>query len=371
MDALVVGAGPAGLYLAYLLTRQDPGHRIRVVERNPPDATFGFGVVFSERALDFLRDDDEDTWRLLTPAMERWSDLALNLHGERIVIDGVGFAAIGRLALLQLLRRRLESVGVRPECGVELTRDADLEGADLVVAADGANSFVRGTRDFGTHTELLHNRFVWYGTPQRFDTLSQTFVATAHGAMNAHHYRYAADMSTFIVECDGATWRAAGFGAMDEEATRRHLEQVFAAALGGRPLVSNRSLWRRFPKVHNERWSVGNRVLVGDALRTAHFSIGSGTRLAFEGAITLARAIGAHGDLRDALQAYEHARRPVVDKLVAAADRSAAWYERFAEHMRLAPHDFALAYLQRSGRVDPARLRAQSPRFAASLDGRG
>lgn len=371
MNVLIVGAGPAGLYLAYLLQRQHAGHRIRIVEQNPPDATFGFGVVFSDRALDFLRDDDEETHALIVPAMRRWTDLALVHRGQRITIDGVGFAAIGRLQLLQLLQQRLASVGVVPAYRTTLADPQALEGYDLVVAADGANSFVRRTHEaaFGTQLEPLDNRFVWYGTTQPFDRLTQTFIDTPFGAMNAHHYPYAAGMSTFIVECAPDTWQRAGFADKSEDETRALLEQAFAETLGGKPLVANKSLWRQFPKIRNAHWSVGHKVLVGDALRTAHFSIGSGTRLAFEDVIALARALREHADeVPAALQAYEAARRPIVDKLVDAANRSADWYEHFTEHMRLEPWAMAWSYIQRSGRVDIDKLRQVSPRFVAGYE---
>lgn len=371
MNILIVGAGPAGLYLAYLLQRQHAGHRIRIVEQNPPDATFGFGVVFSDRALDFLRDDDEATHTLVVPAMRRWTDLALVHRGQRITIDGVGFAAIGRLQLLQLLQQRLASVDIVPEYRTALDDAQTLQGWDLVVAADGANSFVRRTHEaaFGTRVEPLQNRFVWYGTTQPFDTLTQTFISTEHGGMNAHHYPYADGMSTFIVECAPDTWQRAGFAQRSEDETRTLLQQAFADTLGGRPLVANKSLWRQFPKIRNERWSVGNTVLVGDALRTAHFSIGSGTRLAFEDVIGLSKALREHGsDVPAALQAYEAARRPIVDKLVAAANQSADWYEHFAEHMQLEPWAMAWSYIQRSGRVDIDKLRQVSPRFVAGYE---
>jgi len=373
MRTLIVGAGPAGLYLAYLLHRQRPDDRIRIVEQNPRDSTFGFGVVFSDRALEFLRDDDPETYELLTPAMERWADLTITHRGERITIDGVGFAAVGRLALLQRLRRRLEAVGITPEDRHPVSEERELEGFDLVVAADGANSFVRRglERRLGTASTLMSNRFVWYGTTRRFETLSQTFVTDEAGAFNAHHYRYAPRMSTFIVETDAATWARAGFALMDEAGTRAYCERVFARELGGHPLIANRSIWRQFPRIANARWSAGNRVLVGDAAHTAHFSIGSGTRLAFEDAIALARALRDRpGDLPAALQAYEAARRPIVGKIVAAADASAGWYERFADHMALPPWDLAWSYIQRSGRVDVERLAQVSPRFVAGYRAR-
>jgi 2-polyprenyl-6-methoxyphenol hydroxylase-like FAD-dependent oxidoreductase len=371
MNILIAGAGPAGLYLAYLLQRQRAAHRIRLVEQNPPDATFGFGVVFSDRALDFLRDDDEATHALIVPAMRRWTDLTLVHRGQRIVIDGVGFAAIGRLQLLQLLQQRLASVGIVPEYRTVLDDLHALQGWDLVVAADGANSFVRRTQEaaFGTQVEPLHNRFVWYGTTQPFDTLTQTFIGTPFGSMNAHHYPYAAGMSTFIIECAPDTWQRAGFAHRTEDETRAVLEDAFAETLDGRPLVANKSQWRQFPRLRNARWSVGHTVLVGDALRTAHFSIGSGTRLAFEDAIALARALREHSrDLGAALQAYEAVRRPIVDKLVDAADRSADWYEHFAEHMQLPPWALAWSYIQRSGRIDIDKLRQVSPRFVAGYE---
>lgn len=374
MKVLILGAGPAGLYLAYLLKRQNPLDQIRIVEQNPADSTFGFGVVFSDRALDFLRDDDAETHDLIVPGMQRWTDLTLIHRGERVTIDGVGFAAIGRLQLLQLMQQRLASVGVTPEYRHAVSDERELDGHDLVVAADGANSFVRRSleREFGTRIEPLANKFVWYGTTQRFETLSQTFVSTEAGTFNAHHYRYSDTMSTFIVECDPQTWARAGFGHMDEAESRACNERVFAETLNGEALITNKSVWRNFPKISNERWSVGNRVLVGDALRTAHFSIGSGTRLAFEDTIALARALREqHDDVLAALAAYEAARRSVVDKLVAGANRSADWYEHFPEHMQLEAWPMAWSYIQRSGRVDADKLRQVSPQFVAGCAARG
>jgi len=356
MNVLVAGAGPAGLYFSYLAKRHWPNWRIRVVEQNRADSTFGFGVVFSDRALEFLRGDDPATYELITPQMETWTDLKVVHRGTPVVIDGIGFAAIGRLKLLQLLQRQAASVGVAPEYEKQAVEE---KSYDLVVAADGVNSVVRGWHDFGTTTSHLTNKFAWYGTTRVFDTLTQTFVTNQHGTFNAHHYRHSPRMSTFVVECDAATWERAGFASMSEAATLAYLEKLF-----GHPLVSNKSVWRNFPNLRNERWFIGNTVLIGDALRTAHFSIGSGTRLAMEDAIALAKGLQEHsGDVRSALESFEAARRPVVEKLVAAADASGAWYERFPEHMKLAPREFAWSYIQRSGRIDPDRLRKISPKF--------
>jgi 2-polyprenyl-6-methoxyphenol hydroxylase-like FAD-dependent oxidoreductase len=361
MKVLVAGGGPAGLYFSYLAKRAHPGWRIRVVEQNPPDATFGFGVVFSDRALEFLQADDPTTYELITPELEAWVDLHVVHRGERKIIDGIGFAAIGRLHFLGLMQRQAASVGVAPEYNTPV---GDIGGYDLVVAADGANSAVRRTRDFGTRITHCTNKFSWYGTPKRFEKLTQTFLRNEHGTFNVHHYPHARDMSTFVTECDAATWQRAGFAAMDESATKEYLERVYAPVLEGAPLVSNKSIWRNFPNVRNDRWYSGNVVLIGDALRTAHFSIGSGTRLAMEDAIALNKALGEHADLPEALEAFEAARRPIVEKLVAAADASGAWYDRFPEHMNLSPRDFAWSYIQRSGRIDPERLAKISPKFA-------
>lgn len=370
MRITILGAGPAGLYLAYLIKRRRPETTVTVIEQNPADATFGFGVVFSDRALEFLREDDEATYSAITPHMESWNDITVAHRGERVTIDGVGFSAIGRLKLLQLLQARARSVGVEPVYRRTVKSLDELGDADLVVGTDGVNSLVRRGNEerFGASVRFLSNRFAWFGTGRRFETLTQTFVETDAGSFNAHHYRYAPNLSTFIVEVDGATFARAGFGQMDEEQTRSFCERVFAQALDGNQLISNKSTWRQFPIVHNEHWSVGNCVLVGDALHTAHFSIGSGTRLAMEDAIALDKALTHSDDIGAALAAYETARRPILEKLVSGANGSATWYEHFAEHMRLAPVDLAMSYITRSGRIDIDRLRRLSPRFVDQFE---
>ena len=370
MRIAILGAGPAGLYLSFLLKRRRPEADITVIEQNPADATFGFGVVFSDRALEFLREDDEPTYAAIVPQMESWNDITLVHRGERIVIDGVGFAAIGRLKLLQLLQERALSVGIAPTYRRTVNTLDELTGFDLIVGADGVNSLVRRTHaeQFGASVCYLTNRFAWFGTGKRFETLTQTFIATDLGHFNAHHYRFTPDLSTFIVEVDEPTFERAGFAKMSEQDARAVCERVFAGVLGGHPLISNNSIWRRFPLVHNERWSCGNHVLLGDALHTAHFSIGSGTRLAMEDAIALYKALATHKDLPAALHAYEAARRPILDKLVAGANGSGEWYEHFAEHMKLSPVDFAMSYIIRSGRINIERLRKLSPRFVERFE---
>jgi len=373
MRIAILGAGPAGLYLAYLIKRRRPDTVVTVVEQNRADATFGFGVVFSERALEFLREDDEATFAAIEPHVESWHDITIVHRGERVVIDGVGFAAIGRLRLLQLLQARARSVGVEPIFGRTVTNLEELNDADLIVGADGVNSLVRRDykEQFGAGVNFLTNYFAWFGTTKRFETLTQTFIETELGFFNAHHYRYAPHLSTFIIEVDEKTFVRAGFAQLDENAARALCERVFAETLDGCALMSNNSIWRQFPIVHNGHWRAGKYVLIGDALHTAHFSIGSGTRLAMEDAIALDKALAAYpGDISMALGAYEGARRPILEKLVSGANQSAMWYEKFSEHMRLAPFDFAMSYVTRSGRVDIERLRKLSPDFVARYEHR-
>jgi 2-polyprenyl-6-methoxyphenol hydroxylase-like FAD-dependent oxidoreductase len=370
MRIAVIGGGPGGLYFAYLWKKRHPDVVVDLFEQNAAGATWGFGVVFSEQALEFLRADDPDTVEAIAPRMESWNNITLNLRGENVVIDGVGFSAIGRLELLGILQARARSVGVAPRYDTLVQSMDQLAGYDLIVAADGLNSLARRSfeGDFGTSLSYSANKFAWYGTTKRFETLSQTFVATPLGTFNAHHYRYSPDMSTFLVECDLATWQRYGFADKTIEQSQVICEEAFAAALDGHRLISNKSVWRNFPWIWNERWWFGNMVLIGDALHSAHFSIGSGTRLAIEDAIALTKALEAEPNMATALARYQADRQPMVKKLVSAARTSADWYERFPEHMKLGLMDFAYSYITRSGRIDEARLRVMSPSFMARYE---
>jgi 2-polyprenyl-6-methoxyphenol hydroxylase-like FAD-dependent oxidoreductase len=363
----VIGGGPGGLYFAYLWKRRHPDAAIDLFEQNAAGATWGFGVVFSEQALEFLRADDPETVDAIAPRMQSWRNITLNLRGESVEIDGVGFSSIGRLDLLTILQQRTASVGVTPRYDTPVTSVDQLTGYDLIVAADGLNSLVRRgfEGDFGTSLSYSPNKFAWYGTTKRFETLSQTFVQTELGAFTAHHYRYSASMSTFLVECDLATWQAYGFADKTVEQSQAICERLFASTLDGHSLLSNKSVWRNFPWIWNEHWSFRNMVLIGDALHSAHFSIGSGTRLAIEDAMALTKALEAEGDISAALVRYQTERQPIVKKLVTAARTSADWYEKFPEHMKLDLLNFAHSYITRSGRIDDARLRAMSPAFMA------
>jgi 2-polyprenyl-6-methoxyphenol hydroxylase-like FAD-dependent oxidoreductase len=372
MKIAIVGAGPAGLSFAALMKRQDPRHAITLYERSPRDVTWGFGVVFSDRALEFLRADAEDLYALLTPHLETWTHLTIQVNDTRIPINGNGFAAIGRLALLSLLYDHVERLGVAIEFERDLRTLDELRDADLIVAANGAFSWVRTENEqrFGTTTDWRSNRFIWYGTSQVFDSLSLTFRDTPHGVFCAHHYRYSPSMSTFLVEVEDATWQRAGFAQMSPEQTIAHCERVFARELGGHPIVSNRSHWRQFPVIWNQRWSFDKIVLIGDALRTAHFSIGSGTRLAMEDAIALANAFREHpDDVPAALAAFQARRLPPMKKIWDAANVSLRWYERMDEHLRtMNPVEFAYSYMTRTGRVTHAEVRRRDPQLAEAYE---
>jgi 2-polyprenyl-6-methoxyphenol hydroxylase-like FAD-dependent oxidoreductase len=366
----IVGAGPAGLLFACLAKRRRPESENRVIEQNAAGATFGFGVVFSHGALEFLARDVPSVHAELAKHLETWPIQRIVHRDTAVDIDGNGFCAISRIALLRLLQAECKRLGVWIAFETPITTLDVLADCDLVVGADGVHSAVRRAvaEAFDASIQWLTNRFVWYGTTKAFDCLTLTFRSNDHGVFVAHHYRYASEASTFIVECDAATWRQAGFETMDDAASRAYCEWVFAADLQGRRLISNHSVWRKFPLLACRRWSVGNTVLIGDALRTVHFSIGSGTRLAFDDAIALDRALALSGDDVPALlAAFERERRPVVEKLVAAATASSYWYERMADRMALEPLELAYDYMSRSGRMSDERLEDKAPRFMQAV----
>ncbi len=366
----IVGAGPAGLYFALLMKRMSPAHSIRIVEQNPADATYGWGVVFSERGLSYLHEADPESYTDLERRLETWDDQVIVHQGRSVRVDGLGFSGIARIELLRILQTHCRRLGVEMAFKTRLTDLGCFRDYDLIVGADGAHSMVRETyrEHFEPATATLSNRYVWYGTPKVFDALTLTFRRTEDGAFVAHHYRHDRTTSTFVVECDAETWTRAGLADMTDARSRAYCAGVFTDTLGGCPLLSNRSRWISFRVASNRRWSYRNVVLVGDALRTVHFSIGSGTRMALEDAIALAKACAEAGGVETALRTFEERRRPGVDTFLSIAERSGLWYERFAERMRLDPVPFAYDYVMRSGRISFAKLRERSPEFAAAYE---
>lgn len=372
MKVRIVGAGPAGLYLAALMKRDDPRHDIVVHERGARDATWGFGVVFSDRALEFLRADDSGLLAHLQPHLETWPEITVVQNGARVPVAGNGFSSIGRLELLTLLYAYVERLGVKIQFGSEVKDLSDLGPADVVVGASGAFSGVRKTHQaqFGTTVDWRPNRFIWYGTTKAFNSLTLTFRETAAGVFCAHHYRYRPDRSTFLVEVTNDTWHRAGLDQMSPEDTIRLCEKVFADDLDGHPIITNNSYWRQFPAIWNQRWAFDNVVLLGDALRTAHFSIGSGTRLAMEDAAALFKALkSSPNDVKSALALYQEQRSPPVKKIWDAANESIRWYEQMDELVKThTPVELAYSYMTRTGRVSHADVKQRDPALAAAYE---
>ena len=370
MRIICVGGGPAGLYFAALMKKADPAHDITVVERNRPDDTFGFGVVFSDATLEHFARADRETHDEIVGAFAHWDDIDIHVHGSVVTSTGHGFAGMSRQQLLDILQRRCRSLGVRLEFETEVRDLVPYREADLVLAADGVNSAIRArhAEHFGRQIEWRPNRFVWLGTTCPFPAFTFIFKEDVHGLWRVHAYRYDAQHSTFILETTDATWRRAGLDEASEDDTVAFTEALFADELKGHPILKNRSLWRNFPVVRNARWSHGNIVLVGDAAHTAHFSVGSGTKLAMEDAIALSRALGRQPSVAAALEAYEAERRPEVESLQRAAQVSLEWFETTERYQRLEPVQFAMSLLTRSLRVTHDNLRVRDPRFVATVD---
>jgi anthraniloyl-CoA monooxygenase len=371
MRIVSVGGGPAGLYFAILMKQADPSHEIAVVERNRPDDTFGFGVVFSDATLEHFEEADPESHAAITRAFAHWDDIDIHYGGRTLRSTGHGFSGMSRQTLLAILQQRCAALGVTLRFGTDVDDLAPYADADLILAADGVNSWVRGRHAdwFGPRIDWRPNRFVWLGTTFPFPAFTFIFKADEHGLWRVHAYRYNRDSSTFILETTEATWRAAGLDRADEAATARFAERLFARELDGHGILTNRSLWRQFPTIRNDRWHHGRVVLVGDAAHTAHFSIGSGTKLAMEDAIALARHLRSARDVPAALTAYETERRPHVEALQRAAQTSLEWFEQAERwHGRLDPVQFAYSLLTRSLRVTHENLRTRDPGLVAEVD---
>lgn len=371
MKINIIGGGPAGMYFAILMKKSDPAHEITVYERNGPDDTFGWGVVFSGKTLANLRAADQESHSDITRSFAAWDNVDVVRDDEKISIHGNSFSGIARLELLKILQHRCDQLGIKLLFRTDVTDIDSLRGnCDLLVAADGVNSTVR--KHYSTHfqptLDVRPNRYIWYGTNRLFHGLTLTFRENEDGVFAAHSYKFNKTTSTFIIECDQSTWETAGFNTMGSDATREYLEHVFRKDLDGVPLLSNKSTWLNFILVKNTNWCFENVVLLGDALHTAHFSIGSGTKLAMEDAIALHECFEKTTKVEDALSRFESKRKPVIEEYQAAALESMQWFENARNHMNLSPIELAYALMTRSGRVDYEKLRERSPDFVARLE---
>jgi anthraniloyl-CoA monooxygenase len=371
MKINIIGGGPAGLYFGILMKKADAAHRIRIYERNGPDDTFGWGVVFSGKTLANLRAADDVSHGEITKEFEAWDNVDVVHRDAKISIHGNSFSGIARLQLLKILQRRAEELGVEIEFHSEIHDVESLRNdCDLLLAADGVNSTVRlrYAEQFEPKLDVRTNRYIWYGTHQLFHGLTLTFRENNAGAFAAHSYKFSPATSTFIVECDPQTWSKAGFERMSSDETLDYVGEVFAQDLNGHKLLSNNSKWINFLLVKNRSWFFENVALIGDALHTAHFSIGSGTKLAMEDAIALAESFQETQIVTDALTDFEKKRRPVIEDYQAAAFESMRWFENAGQYLDLSPLELAYALMTRSGRVSYEDLKRRDPAFIAQYE---
>lgn len=368
MKINIIGGGPAGLYFAILMKKRDAANAITIYERDAPTDTFGFGVVFSQKTMNLLRENDPASYTAIEAATESWDHVVTVHRGEKISVRGNATYGIRRLAFLNALQKRCAQLGVEILFRAPINDPAQLEAlaqCDLLVGADGAHSLLRRTYSdfFLPLTDLRQNKYIWLSTAQPFDGLTLTFRETAAGFYIAHAYRFSKTSSTFIVEVPPETWLNAGLNKMAEAETLVFLADVFKDALGGHSLVSNNSRWTNFPLIKNKRWYFRHMVLLGDALHTAHFSIGSGTKLAIEDSIALANCCAEKASIDLALREFQRVRKPMVDQFQDAALKSLSWLENVKERLALEPVPFTYGVVTRSNRVGYKRLKKQSPEF--------
>jgi anthraniloyl-CoA monooxygenase len=369
---LTVGGGPAGLYASLLLKKVRPDAEITVIERNPPGATYGWGVVFSDRTLAEFREADAPTSDAITDRFVLWDAIDIYYRRRLVRSGGHVFAGIARVALLDILQRRCAELGVDLRFEEEFPADASSLGAyDLVVAADGVHSEIREAFDktFRPRIEEGRSRYIWFGTDRILDSFTFVFRESEHGLFQAHAYPFDGELGTWIVETDEETWRRAGLDRAGEDESIEYCERLFAAELRDGRLLSNQSQWITFATVRNRTWRHENVVLLGDAAHTAHFSIGSGTKLAMEDAIALARGMERHpDDVEEATADYEMERRPVVERFQEAAEESRTYFENTRRYLHLNPMAFAFGLLTRSGRIDYGNLRMRDPAYVDEVD---
>jgi anthraniloyl-CoA monooxygenase len=353
------------------MKKLDRTHEITLLERDGPNDTFGWGIVFSDQTFSYLNENDKKSFSAITRVCQRWDNVDVVHKNEKVTIRGNKFSGIGRLAFLNILQKRCLDLGVDLRFDTNVTDLNELPPYDLLVGADGANSFVRGTfsQAFQPSVDLRKNRYIWLGTRQLFDGLTLIFREHEAGLFIAHAYKFNDTTSTFIVECSEATWRTARFDWKSDPETCQYLAEVFKPDLNGHPLLSNNFVrWLNFPLVKNKRWHHKNIVLLGDALHTAHFSIGSGTKLAIEDSITLAKCLKAGSDVEQSLAEFQKTRKPVVDEYQNAAYASLLLFENAQKELHLDPIPFAYKLMTRSTKIDYENLKQRDPEFIAAYD---
>jgi anthraniloyl-CoA monooxygenase len=371
MKVVSIGGGPAGLFFAILMKRRDPSHQVTVIERNGPDDTFGWGVVFSDETLGNIAEADPQTYAEIAKHFAHWDAIDIYYREQTLTSHGHGFSGLSRQLLLNLLQERAAALGVELIYRHDVADLDEFRKADLILGADGVNSRVRDllAEHFQPAIDWRPNKFIWLGTTRRFDAFTFMFKEDRHGLWRVHAYRFDERHSTFIVETTAETWRRAGLDRASEDDSVAFCERLFADELAGHPLLKNKAVWRNFPTVRNARWSYRNVVLLGDAAHTAHFSIGSGTKLAMEDAIALSQALAGEADRDRALAAYEAERRPMVEATQRAAQTSLQWFEETERYAgTLEPLQFAASLLTRSLRITHQNLKIRDPAFVARLD---
>ena len=369
MKVSVIGGGPGGLYFALLAKKAWPRWDITVYERNRPDDTFGFGVVFSDQTLDTFKAYDLVTYERIRRRFAYWGDVDVVYKGKTMRSGGNGFCGCSRVALLNILQDRGRELGVHMRFQREVEGLEEFAGSDLVVVADGLNSKIREKyKDhFQPSLDLRPNKFTWLGSTRPLDAFKYFFRETPQGVLLAHCYQYEADRSTWVIEMDEQTWRNLHLDQLGEQEMIPTLEKIFSEELDGHPLIANRSLWRNFPNITNKTWVHGNAVLVGDAKATAHFSIGSGTKLAMEDAVALFEAFKKHPDVKKALTVYDTARREEVEKTQHAANVSLAWFEHMKRYWDMEPVQFAFGVMSRSKQITWENLELRDPAFIREI----
>jgi anthraniloyl-CoA monooxygenase len=371
MKITIIGGGPSGLYFAILMKKLDRTHEVTLLERDGPNDTFGWGIVFSDQTFSYLADNDKKSFAAITKACQQWDNVDVVHKDQKVSIRGNKFSGIGRLAFLNILHKRCTDLGVDLRFETTVSDLNELQPYDLLVGADGSNSFVRGAfqKEFLPSVDLRKNRYIWLGTNQLFHGLTLIFREHEAGLFIAHAYKFNETTSTFIVECNEATWRNARFDWKSDPETCQYLAEVFKTDLGGHPLLSNNFVrWLNFPLVKNKRWHHKNIVLLGDALHTAHFSIGSGTKLALEDSIALARCFKAGNGVEQTLAEFQRIRKPVVDEYQDAAYSSLQLFENAQRELNLDPITFAYKLMTRSKKIDYENLKQRDPEFIAAYD---